>query len=86
MRKPAPALNRIAGRLMLYDRTSSTIKSLTESFDRHVESFLWTPDSKALFLIAGDEARQPVFKVDLSWRPGAQGSGFPYHRRRSAIT
>ena len=45
-------------RLMIYDRTSSTIKSLTESFDRHVESFLWTPDSKALLLIAGDEARQ----------------------------
>ncbi|HEU0006412.1 MAG TPA: S9 family peptidase [Terriglobia bacterium] len=56
-------------RLMLYDRTSSTIKSLTESFDRHVESFLWTPDSKALFLIAGDEARQSVFSVDLNGGP-----------------
>ena len=28
-----------------------------------------TPDSKALFLIAGDEARQPVFIVDLNGSP-----------------
>jgi dipeptidyl aminopeptidase/acylaminoacyl peptidase len=55
--------------LMLYDRTASTTRSLTESFDRQVDSFQWTPDSKALFLIAGDEARQPVFRVDLSGGP-----------------
>ena len=54
---------------MLYDRASSTTKSLTESFDRQVDSFQWTPDSKALFLIAGDEARQPVFRVDLNGGP-----------------
>jgi len=56
-------------RLMIYDRTSSATRSLTESFDRHIESFQWTPDSKALFLIAGDEARQPVFRVDLTGSP-----------------
>lgn len=53
-------------RLMIYDRTTGSTRSLTDSFDRHVESFVWTPNSKALFLIAGDEARQPVFKVELS--------------------
>ncbi|MCI0418403.1 MAG: S9 family peptidase, partial [Acidobacteria bacterium] len=47
-------------------RTTGSTRSLTDSFDRHVESFVWTPNSKALFLIAGDEARQPVFKVELS--------------------
>lgn len=55
--------------LMIYDRTSAAIKSLTETFDRHIEGFQWTPNSKALLLIAGDEARQPVFRVDLSGGP-----------------
>jgi dipeptidyl aminopeptidase/acylaminoacyl peptidase len=55
--------------LMLYDRAASTTRSLTQSFDRQVDSFQWTPDSKALFLIAGDEARQPIFRVDLSGGP-----------------
>ena len=55
--------------LMLYDRAASTTRSLTQSFDRQVDSFQWTPDSKAVFLIAGDEARQPIFRVDLSGGP-----------------
>src|SRR5262245_1223168 len=56
-------------RLMIYDRNSSATKSLTDSFDRQVESFQWTPDSKALVLIAGDEARQPLFRVDAAGGP-----------------
>ena len=52
--------------LMLYDRATSTTRSLTEGFDRQTDSFQWNPDSKSLFLIAGDEALQPIFRVDLS--------------------
>ena len=54
---------------MLYDRTSSATRSLTESFDRQVESFQWTQTPRRCSLIAGDEARQPVFSVDLNGGP-----------------
>jgi dipeptidyl aminopeptidase/acylaminoacyl peptidase len=56
-------------RLMIYDRNSSATKSLTDGLDQQVESFQWTPDSKALVLIAGDEARQPLFRVDVAGGP-----------------
>ena len=56
-------------RLMIYDRNSSATKSLTDGLDQQVESFQWTPDSKGLVLIAGDKARQPMFRVDVAGGP-----------------
>ncbi len=52
-------------RLMVYDRGDSQVHSLTESLDRSVEGFVWSPDSLILYLIAGDQALQPVYKVSL---------------------
>jgi dipeptidyl aminopeptidase/acylaminoacyl peptidase len=50
-------------RLLVYDRKSGAATNLTEAFDRHVEGYAWSPDSKTLYFVAGDDARQPIFSV-----------------------
>jgi dipeptidyl aminopeptidase/acylaminoacyl peptidase len=50
-------------RLMIYERQGGRTRSLTDAFDRHVEGFAWSPDSKTLYLTAGDAGRDPIFSV-----------------------
>jgi dipeptidyl aminopeptidase/acylaminoacyl peptidase len=50
-------------RLMVYDRQARTTRNLTEPFDRHVDSFAWSPDSRTLYFTADDDARAPIFSV-----------------------
>lgn len=50
-------------RLMVYDRKSGATIEVAPSFDRHVESFGWSPDSKTLFLTAGDQGTEPLYSV-----------------------
>ena len=52
-------------RLLVYDRQSGSINSLIPDLDQSVESFVWSPDSKSLYMIAGDHALHPVFQLDL---------------------
>ncbi len=40
-------------RLVIYDRQTGEIKSLTENFDRWVGSFTWAPDSSRLYFRGG---------------------------------
>jgi dipeptidyl aminopeptidase/acylaminoacyl peptidase len=58
-------------RLMLYDRASGKHTSLTESFDRWVDSYAWSSDSKAIYFTAEDHAGMPIFTV------GVEGSSPP---------
>ncbi len=53
-------------RLMLYDRATGAHQSLTENFDRWVDSFVWSPDSKRLYLSAGDRGLNPIYAVSIS--------------------
>lgn len=53
-------------RLMLYERATGTHKSLTEKFDRWVDSFAWAPDSKKLYFVAGDRGRNSIFEVPVA--------------------
>jgi dipeptidyl aminopeptidase/acylaminoacyl peptidase len=48
---------------MVYDRKSGAVRSLTEAFDRHVDAFAWSTDSKTLFFVASDGGRDPLFAV-----------------------
>jgi dipeptidyl aminopeptidase/acylaminoacyl peptidase len=50
-------------RLKVYDRAAGEIRTLTESLDRHVEGFAWSPDARTLFFTAGEAARDPIFSV-----------------------
>jgi dipeptidyl aminopeptidase/acylaminoacyl peptidase len=50
-------------RLMVYDRASGATRNLTETFDRHVDSFAWSSDSNTLYFTAEDAGRSPVYSV-----------------------
>lgn len=49
--------------LMLFDRQTNKARSLTEPFDLQVESMAFSPDSKRIYLTAGERGLQPVFTV-----------------------
>ena len=53
-------------RLMLYDRATSKITDLTPNFDRWVDSIAWSPDSKTIYLTAGNEGRNPIYALNIA--------------------
>jgi dipeptidyl aminopeptidase/acylaminoacyl peptidase len=53
-------------RLMLYDRQAKIEKELLPNFDRWVNEFTWTPDSRTIFLVSGDQGLEPVFRFTLA--------------------
>ena len=52
-------------RLRLIDRATGKITNLTEGWDRWVDSMSWAPDSKKLYVTAGDKGESPIFLVRL---------------------
>jgi dipeptidyl aminopeptidase/acylaminoacyl peptidase len=50
-------------RLMLYDRKTGEKKNLTENLDRWVGTFIWTPDSKQIYLAADNRGEGSVEKI-----------------------
>jgi dipeptidyl aminopeptidase/acylaminoacyl peptidase len=52
-------------RLFVYDRAAKTAKDLLPKFDRWVDEFAWAPDSKTIYLTAGNEGAAPVFTATL---------------------
>ncbi len=59
-------------RLVVQDRKTGTKRTLTESLDRGVESFVFSPDSKTVYFTAEEAGRSHVFSV-----PAAGGSVTP---------
>jgi len=53
-------------RLMLYDRATGKAKDLTPSFDRWVDFIAWSPDSKTIYLTAGNEGENPIYSLNVS--------------------
>ncbi len=65
-------------RLMVLERGSGRTTNLTESLDRWVNSFTWSPDSGALFFTTGDRGRQGIQFVPVNGgaaRIAASGDG-----------
>ena len=65
-------------RLMALERSTGRTTNLTESLDRWVNSFAWSPDSAALFFTTGDRGRQGIQFVPVSGgaaRIAASGDG-----------
>jgi dipeptidyl aminopeptidase/acylaminoacyl peptidase len=52
--------------LMLYDRQTNKARALTEQFDIQVEGYVFSPDSKRLYLVAGERGLQPIFTVPVT--------------------
>jgi dipeptidyl aminopeptidase/acylaminoacyl peptidase len=51
--------------LMLYDRTSGKIRSLTEKFDSWVGPFTWAHDGNSLYFGAEEKAQGDIWSVSL---------------------
>ena len=51
--------------LILFNRKTGGAKNLTESFDKSVDEIIWTPDSKTIYFIAGNEIYNSIYKIDL---------------------
>lgn len=51
--------------LMLVDRSTGKIKSLTSAFDSNVGSPVWSRDSKMLYFDAEEKANTPIWSVTL---------------------
>ena len=56
-------------RLMLYDLKTNRAVSLTESLDSWVDEFTFAPDSKTVYLAAGDRGREAIYSVAVSGGP-----------------
>jgi dipeptidyl aminopeptidase/acylaminoacyl peptidase len=56
-------------RLLVYDRQTGSVQTLTDELDRHVESFAWSPDSRTVFFAASDAGRQPILAVPAAGGP-----------------
>jgi dipeptidyl aminopeptidase/acylaminoacyl peptidase len=52
--------------LMLRDLKTDKVTALTQKWDRSVESINWAPDSKNIYVTAGEVLDNPVFKIDLT--------------------
>lgn len=51
--------------LILYDRKTGKSKNLTEDFDRSVDEFIWTPNSKTIYFLAANEIYNSIYKIDI---------------------
>jgi len=56
-------------RLMVLERTTGRVTNLTETLDRWVNSFTWTPDSTGLFFTTADRGRQAVQLISVNGGP-----------------
>jgi dipeptidyl aminopeptidase/acylaminoacyl peptidase len=53
-------------RLMVLERSDGRVTNLTESLDRWVNSFTWSPDSANLFFTTGDRGRQNIQLISVN--------------------
>jgi dipeptidyl aminopeptidase/acylaminoacyl peptidase len=61
--------------LVLYDRKSGQITSLTKDFDRWVGSFVWAPDSRRIYFTAENEGEAPIYGISILRDPNFGGEG-----------
>ncbi len=51
--------------LVLFDRSSGQIRSVTKDFDRWVGSFVWAPDSMNVYFSAENVGEAPVYRLTI---------------------
>ena len=56
-------------RLVALDRKTGARRTLSESFDRHVDSLAFSPDSKTVYFTAEEAGRSEVFSVPAAGGP-----------------
>lgn len=58
-----PAYESDRWQLMTYNRSTGAHLDLTPNFDRNVESFTWSSNSRTIYFPAEDRAEMPIFSV-----------------------
>jgi len=53
-------------RLFLYDRKTGEHKNIFEAADRSVDSYIWSPDSSALYVTFEDKGSEPIERLDVA--------------------
>ncbi|MDP1580489.1 MAG: S9 family peptidase [Candidatus Didemnitutus sp.] len=53
-------------RLMVLDLTTGEHRVIADTWDRSVESFIWAPDGTQVYLLAQENALEPVWSVPLN--------------------
>lgn len=56
-------------RLAILDLQSGKMNTLTDSLDRWVEGYTWSPDSQRIFFTIDDHGRQPLLMISVSGGP-----------------
>ena len=51
-------------RLMLYNRKTGFVRSITENFDQWVGTYTWAPDSSKVYFVAEEQGANPVYSVN----------------------
>jgi dipeptidyl aminopeptidase/acylaminoacyl peptidase len=52
-------------RLFLYDRSTGEHRNLTEAMDRSIDSYVWAPNSRSLFVTFEDHGQVPLARLDI---------------------
>jgi dipeptidyl aminopeptidase/acylaminoacyl peptidase len=71
--------------LVLYDRKSGRIRSLTKDFDRWVGSFVWATDSKFIYFTAENEGESPIYRIAAEEKALKSGNLWPLPRQGGHI-
>jgi dipeptidyl aminopeptidase/acylaminoacyl peptidase len=66
--------------LVVRDRSTGAQRNLTAGFDRQVDAFLFSPDSRDLYLVAADRGRNHVFKVPAAGGQVTEEEGESFYR------
>ena len=51
--------------LFLYDRENKSLTNMTDSLDRSINGFTWSPDSKSIYFTADNEIYNSIYKLDI---------------------
>ena len=52
-------------RLFIYDTKTGERKNLFEAIDRSISSYVWSPDSRSLFITFEDQGQEPLSRIDV---------------------
>lgn len=53
-------------RVFLYDRATGERRNLTEAMDRSIDSYVWSAESKSLFITYEDHGQEPLAQLDIA--------------------
>jgi dipeptidyl aminopeptidase/acylaminoacyl peptidase len=66
--------------LMIYNRATRTHTDITSNFDRNIETYAWSPDSRTIYFQAEDKAEMPIFSITpVRESPVSENAGMPVY-------